>query len=254
MSENRDLGEEQKPDYFSKADQDLFNSLENAQADTGDVPSRIAPWRRVEWGTVGGWLLFLAVAGGVAWYFIHQHRAHVKEQHVAEIQQQKIDASIAALTLRYKAVTNWAAALPDRGFGEHFSIDVSRALIRSASGKDDPLRIETRPVLVKCHLKDIAEKDAKIIASFSSLDADAPDLSLELQCNPEQLKSFTGTNELSQFAVIARCHDVQRLGGDVEGFSVKGELLEVISLLQTRNRSPSGQSGDADEPDAPQLP
>jgi hypothetical protein len=177
------------------------------------------------------WPFWLAViGGGVAWFFIHQHQTQAREHRAAEFQQQQKDASIAALALKYDAITNWAVALPYRGFGRHFSIDVSRALIRSASGKDDPLRIETRPVLVMCGLRDIADKDGKIIASFSYWERNVQEFSLELQCSPKQLKSFTGTNEYSQFVVVARCREVQRLSGDSEGFSVKGELLDAIEL------------------------
>jgi hypothetical protein len=78
-------------------------------------------------------------------------------------------------------------------------------------------------------LNDVFEKDGKIIASLSSVDA-VNDLSLELQCNPGQLATFTGTNQLASFAVLARCHEVQRMNGDGNGFSVKGELLDAIQL------------------------
>jgi hypothetical protein len=166
------------------------------------------------------WLFWLAViGGGVAWYFIHQHQTQKREQRAAEIQKQQTDASIAALTLKYSAVTNWEASLPDRGAQEHFSIDVSRALIGS----------NQEPVFLVCFLKDIVEKDRRIIARLSSVDI-VISLSLELECSPGQSKVFTGTNQLTSFGVIARCHEVQRLSGDDEGFSVKGELLDAIQL------------------------
>jgi hypothetical protein len=166
------------------------------------------------------WLFWLAVIGGVGWYVIHHRRAQAKEHDVAEIRQQQTDASVAALVLQYHAVTNWTTGLPDRGFGEHYSIDIARALIGS----------NQQPVLVKCHLEDIAEKDGNIIASFSSRDANVYDLSLQLQCSPEQVITLTSTNQLTRFAVIARCHEVQRLSGEDGGFSVKGELLDTIQL------------------------
>jgi hypothetical protein len=49
-------------------------------------------------------------------------------------------------------------------------------------------------------------------------------------CNPEQVKTFTGTKGFSSFAVVARCHEAQRLTGDDEGFSVKGEFLDAVQL------------------------
>jgi hypothetical protein len=166
------------------------------------------------------WLFWLAViGGGVTWYFMHQHQTQVREQRAAEIQKQQTDTSIAALTLKYNAITNWTATLPDRGFGEHYSIDIARALIGS----------NQQPVLVRCHLEDIAEKDGKIIASLSTVDA-VSSLSLQLECSPGQLETFTGTNQISSFAVVARCREVQRLSEEDGGFSVKGELLDALRL------------------------
>jgi hypothetical protein len=163
---------------------------------------------------------WLALAGGAAWFGTHYFLTQAWENHAAEMRQQQTDASIAALALKFNAVTNWEASLPDRGAGgQPFSIDVSRALTGS----------NQQPVLIKCSLNDVFEKDGKIIASLSSVDA-VNDLSLELQCNPGQLATFTGTNQLASFAVLARCHEVQRMNGDGNGFSVKGELLDAIQL------------------------
>jgi hypothetical protein len=180
------------------------------------VPER----RRIDWGLVGTWIFWLAVIGGGAWYLTHYFLTQAREHHIAEIRQQQKDASIVALALKYNAVTNWEASLPDRGAGEQpFSIDVARALIGS----------NQQPVLIECNLDDIVEKDGKIIAGLSSVDT-VNSLSLKLECSPGQLTIFTGTNQLLSFVVVARCHEVQRLPGDDEGFSVKGELLEAIPL------------------------
>jgi hypothetical protein len=210
------MSENQNPGKWTRATE---GPLE--QSGIGDDPLPNLPRRRMEWGTVGGWLLLLAVIGGVAWYLISAHLAAVRNQRAAEIKQQQQAADITALVLRYNAVTNWQESLPDRGLGQQpFSIDVSRALI----GRHQ------QPVLIECNLNDVFEKDGRIVASLSSTRGGAYDLSLELQCNPEQVKTFTGLKEYSHFAVVARCHEVQRLSGEDGGFSVKGELLDAIKL------------------------
>ena len=183
------------------------------------------------------WLLWLAVLSGGARYGIHYFQTQARERRAAEIQQQQTDANIAALALKYNAITNWTATLPDRGSSEHFSIDVSRALTGS----------NQQPVLIECNLDDIVEKDGKIITSLSSVDT-VNSLSLQLECSPSQLKILTGTNQPSSFAVVARCHEVQRLTGDDAGFLVRGELLEAMRLPQTENRPLPDQNRDADEP------
>lgn len=198
--------------------------------------------------TILTWICWLTVIGGVAWYFIHQHQTQAREDHAAEMRQQQTDASIAALALKYNAVTNWESSLPDRGGAPPFSIDVSSALIRSESGKDDPLGIETKPVLIKCNVNDILKKNGKIIASLLSADT-TNNLSLEFQCSQAQVKTFTCTNQLS-FAVIFKCQEVKRLSGDDEGFFVKGELLDVVQLSEHfASQDTSNQQDESDEYD-----
>ena len=166
------------------------------------------------------WIFWIALAGGVAWYFLHQHQKQVKEQRATEIQHREADTRIVALALKYNAVTNWESSLPVRGGGEQpFSIDVSRAMLGS----------NQQPVLVKCNVRDVFEKDGKIIASLSSMDT-ANSLSLELQCNPVQSKIFTNTNQFADFGVVFKCQEVHRLSGGDDGFAVKGELLDVVQM------------------------
>lgn len=167
------------------------------------------------------------------------------------MRQQQTDASIATLALKYNAVTNWEATLPDRGGAQPFSIDVSRALNISANPYD-ALDGTNRPVLIKCNVNDIFEKDGKIIASLSSADT-TNNLSLELQCSPAQATTFASTNQFLSFAVIARCQEVKRLSGDDEGFLVKGELLDAVQLSEHFvSQDASSQQDEPDEPDAPQ--
>jgi hypothetical protein len=177
----------------------------------------LAPRRHIDWAV---WLCVLALVGVGAWYFISNHLATVKEKNAAKIQHNKRRADIAALVLKYNAVNNWEASLPDRSAGtQPFSIDVSRALVGS----------NQQPVLVECFLDNIVEKDGKIFVSLSSVDP-VNNLSFELQCYPDKLQTFTDAKSFSTFAVIARCHEVQRLTGDTDGFLVKGELLDVVQL------------------------
>lgn len=208
----------------------------------------VAPRRQIESETV--WLIIIGLVGIVvaAWYFIHQHQTQARENHAAEMRQQQTDASIAALALKYNAVTNWESSLPDRGGSQPFSIDVSRAL---SADTDNVLPSDQRPVLVKCNVNDIFEKDGKIIASLSSADT-TNNLSLELQCNPVQAATFASTNQISSFAVVFKCQDVKRLSGDDEGFLVKGELLDAVQLSEHFvSQDASGQEADPDqyEPD-----
>jgi hypothetical protein len=168
------------------------------------------------------WLFWLVViGGGAAWYLTHYFLAQARERRAVEIQQQQTAASIAALAFKYNAVTNWAVALTNRDSSDLFSIEVSRALIRS----------DRLPVLVKCDLIDIGEDGGQIIASFSVLEMSIFNLSLDLQCSPDQLKHLTGTKRYTRFATIVRCDQVRRGSSeDSEGFSFKGELLDAVQL------------------------
>lgn len=210
----------------------------------------VAPRRQINSETV--WLIIIGLIGiaVAAWYFIHQHQAQVREDHAVEMQQQQTDASIAALALKYNAVTNWEASLPDRGGAQPFSIDVSRAL-NILTNPFDAFDGTYRPVLIKCNVNDIFEKNGKIIASLSSADT-TNNLSLELQCNPVQAATFASTNQISSFAVVFKCQEVKRLSGDDEGFLVKGELLDAVQLSEHFvSQDASGQEADPDqyEPD-----
>ena len=182
------------------------------------------PRRPINYGQIWGTVIFLTVIGCGIWYLINNFRTQSREKHAAEMRQQQTDARVTALALKYNAITNWEASLPDRGGAQPFSIDVATALIR-----DDVPPWERQSVLIKCNLTDVFEQNGKFFISLSSADA-LNGLSLELQCNPDQLKVFTSTNGFSSFAVVARCHEVQRLPGDEAGFSVKGELLDALQL------------------------
>jgi len=190
------------------------------------------------------WLIWLAVIGGGAWGLIYSHQANVREQRAAEIRQQQTDASIAALALKYNAVTNWESSLPDRGGAQPFSFEVLRALYGS----------NQQAVLIKCNVNDIFlntddTNNVKFIVSLSSADT-TNNLSLELQCSPVQAATFASTNQISSFAAVFKCQDAKRLSGDNEGFLVKGELLEAIQLPE--HFVSEDESSQQTEPDAPQ--
>ena len=195
------------------------------------------------------WLIWLALIGGGAWGLIYSRQANLREQRTeqrnAEIRQKQKDASIAALALKYNAVTNWEASLPAPDAGEPFSIEVSSALIRSNG----------QPVLLELDLADVAGKNSSYTAQFSQfyLTNLSIQLSVELQCTVEQVKQLVAMRETNgiQCAVVARFTEVSRpkfkLTGSVSGsgedadlsvelddspdvFLARGELLDVVQL------------------------
>jgi hypothetical protein len=255
MNENQNLGEKQGPptptnigSAFDKAMAELKagHDLPDLQPTTmppvePSKPPLVRRWR-IDWGS---WLCVLALVGVGAWY-LHGHLAKVREQHVTEfrqqIRQQQTHASIAALALKYNAVTNWSAALPDRRIGEAFSIDVSRALIRSNG----------QPVLIIMNLEDVAENNGGYTALFGKDDIKKGmfQLSVELRCTQEranQLLKTTDNDFFQTYAVVARFDEVARpkfrvsgIGGGEDSsveldnssdvFLVKGELLDAVQL------------------------
>lgn len=196
------------------------------------------------------WLIWLTVIVGVAWYLISTHLATVRQQQAAEkaaeTKLQQTAASIAALALKYNAVTNWDALLPDRGAGQPFSIDVSRALIRSNG----------QPMLIKMDLVDVEEHSNNYTASFSK-DVITPNGTFRLydylKCTQERANQLLKKpdNDFSQtYAVVARLNGVEhpriRVRGSGEGedsrieidsssdiFIAHGELLDVVQLPQS---------------------
>jgi len=185
------------------------------------------------------WFFWLAVIGGAAWYFMHRHQT----QGTAETQQQQKDAGITALALKYNAVTNWEAALPDRGgSAQLFSLDVSRALIHSNG----------QPVLIIMDLTDVQDNGGIYSAVFSKDDFSNGTflLNLGLNCTPGQANDLlkkSGANFSQTYAVVVRLDEVRRprirlrVGGDGEGerveidsdsiaFFGRGELLDAVQL------------------------
>ena len=202
----------------------------------------VTPRRRINSETVWGIIIGLAVIGGGAWGLIYSHLVNVREQRTAEIQQQRKDASIAALALKYNAVTNWEASLPDRGMYS-FSIDVSRALIQSNG----------QPVFIIMGLVDVEENSNSYTASFSEdviTTNGTFQLYVYLKCTQEQANYFfekTGDYSSRTYAVVARLNKVERPSIGVRGigegddskidivastdiFFANGKLLEAISL------------------------
>lgn len=224
-------GEMQEAEKFRTMADVLASRLEKLK--TGIVMKNepqeyVAPHRRIDSGQVWGTIFFVAVIGCGVWYLINNFRTQSRENHATETRQQQTDASIAALALKYNAITNWESSLPDRGGAQPFSIDLFSVLYGS----------NQQAVLIKCNVNDIFlstddTNNAKFIVSLSSIDT-ANSLSLELQCTPVQAKIFASTNQLSSFAVVFKCREVKRevqqLNGDDEGFSVKGQLLDAVQL------------------------
>jgi hypothetical protein len=192
------------------------------------------------------WLISLAVIGGVAWDLISTHLATVKQQQAAEkaveTKQQQKDAGLAVLALKYNAVTNWEASLPDRGLYS-FSIDVSRALIQSNG----------QPVLIIMSLVDVEENSNSYTASFSKdviTTNGTFQLYVYLKCTQEQanqLLKIPNSDFSKTYAVVVRLDGVERprirLHGSGEGedsrididtstdiFFAFGKLLGAISL------------------------
>jgi len=218
----------------------------------------VAPHRRINLGQAWGTIFFVAVIGGGVWYLINNFRTQSRENHTTETRQQQTDASIAALALKYNAVTNWAAALSNRVF----SIDVSRTLIRSNG----------QPDLIIMDLKDIAENNGGYTALFGKdyVTNETFSLSVELKCTLKQANQFlkqTDSNFFQTYAVVARFDKVVRpkfqMSGSFDGedasieldaspdvFLVKGELLEAIRLHE--HIAGNGGNDQRIEPDAPQ--
>lgn len=178
--------------------------------------------RRIHLGTVAVRFGVVALSCVGFWGFIKNYQVEREGRHVAEIR-------MATLALRYNSITNWMAALPGGDYGMQLSaLEVSRALIRS----------NQQPVLIReCYLDEVVERDGTITASLWSMEAGVVNfLTLELQCSPDQVKTFTSSKRLSKnggagsFAVIARCHEVQRLAGEVGEFLARGELLDAVKL------------------------
>ena len=193
------------------------------------------------------WLIWLAVISGAALYLINIHLATVRQQQAAdkagETKQQEKDAGLALLALRYNAITNWETSLPDRGANEPFSIDVSRALIRSNG----------QPVLIITDLVDVEENTNSYTASFEKYVITTNgtlDLYVYLRCTQEQANHFlekTGKDVSRTYAVVARLDEVGRpslkVSGSREGedsnvdidtstgiYFAFGKLLDAISL------------------------
>jgi hypothetical protein len=226
-----------------KAGHDLPDFQSTATPAVEPPKPPLPPRRHPDW-TV--WLCVLALVGVGAWYFMHGHLAKVRDQHIAEIRQQirqqQTDASIAAVALKYNAVNNWSAALPYRSLGGAFSIDVSRALIRSNG----------QPVLMVLKLEDVAENNTGYTVLFHMDDVNNGmfQLSVELRCTQEranQLLKLTGNDSFQKYAVVARFDEIARpkfkvsgVGGGEESsvelddasdvFFAKGELLDAVQL------------------------
>jgi len=189
--------EQQKADEFRKVLEDLGSKPKNGSK-IGCIKFLLI-------------LLFcLAVFVGVVWWYCsHEDQQQGEEQHAIVIRQQQKDASIAALALKNNAVTNWAASLPDRGMGGVFTIDLTKALVRTNG----------QPVAMEASLEDVSERGGAFTVHFSVFDFTSPhphtfNLRLELNCNAQQaeylLKSKPAIAGYADFVVVATIESISR--------------------------------------------
>ena len=97
-----------------KAGHDLPDFQPTATPPVEPLKPPLPPRRHPDWAV---WLCVLALVGVGAWYFISNHLATVREKNAAKIQHNKRRADIAALVLKYSAIKNWEASLPNRSAG-----------------------------------------------------------------------------------------------------------------------------------------
>jgi hypothetical protein len=165
--------------------------------------------------TILAWFFWLAVIGGVAWYFIHQHLTQVREQHTIEIRQQQKDASIAALALKYNAAQDWENLLTNKT--SVFKIDVQDAFLNKST-----------PFEFTGTLEDVGREGGHIVADFTVHTGALISLSLRLICSDDQRKVLT--HKGARYAIIANIQKVMKQGD-----------LSIVSAARDEN-------GDFDDP------
>lgn len=129
--------------------------------------------------------------------------------------------SITDFAAKHAASVDWEESIPNRGLDAPFSIDVSRALVRSNG----------QPVLVVMDLADVIEKDGNYLATFETL-VDLADHSfefrVELECTEAQANRFLDGSDsnVSSYAIVARINRISRAKlelraeGDESGLAV----------------------------------
>jgi hypothetical protein len=165
--------------------------------------------------TILTWLFWLAVIGGAAWYFLHQHQSQVREHRTAQIRQQQKDASIVALALKYNASQDWQKTLTNKT--ALFTVDVQDALLNKSA-----------PLEFTGDLVDIRRDGGRIVADFTVHTAAGFLLWLRLICTEDQRKILTDKD--ARYAIIA---DIQKV--------LKQGDLNIVSAVRDEN-------GDFDDP------
>jgi hypothetical protein len=122
------------------------------------------------------------------------------------------EAQLLELATRHNACNDWIKALPDRGLGKFFTVDLSRALVRTNG----------QAVSMIAELEDVLERDGVFTADFFMLPSLQTvrqyfPLRLSLRCTAQQADSLLRVKPSSlpsglgmQFAVVAKVQSLSR--------------------------------------------
>ena len=180
---------------------------------------------------IAGLFWVVIIVGGAVWFLSdYLRQCHNQQQATLAAFQKEHNfaASVAALALKYNAVTNWESSMSDRGHGP-FSIDLSRALIPTNG----------QPLLVVMTLLDIEENNGIYTAYFSKDDNtnNMLTLAVHLKCTEEQsnyLLKRVSKDSTDTFAVVARFNKVYMPRFRMRGPN-EGEDEENVSLSYSTN-------------------
>ena len=154
------------------------------------------------------------------------------------------NARLLDLASQYHASVDWLESLPDRGLGEVFTIDLTKALIRT----------NAQPVAMEAFLEDVSERDGVFTGFFTLFDVHSHhtfNLNLVLRCSKQQtadlLKVKPSIGDAKFFAVVATVESVSRPAFEAENsdatdnyhidfssipnvFFAKGNCVELVPL------------------------
>lgn len=152
------------------------------------------------------WLIIMFCAAVVAGC----SRGEQTKLHQADQTERDWRNAVEALAHKHNASVDWESRLPKRGLTS-FTIDVSRALIRSNG----------QPVLLIVDLLDVCETDGGYVARFGEMYGENQEfrLAIELECTREQAEDFMRPREhfYRPYALIARVTRVSRTKFEVKG-------------------------------------
>jgi hypothetical protein len=124
------------------------------------------------------------------------------------------NARLLELASQHHASVDWLELLPDRGMGGVFTIDLTKALVRT----------NAQAVAMEAFLEDVSERDGVFTGHFTLFDNHSHhtfNLNLVLRCSKQQTadllkaKPTIGDDEL--FAVVATVESVSRPAFEAEG-------------------------------------